>query len=282
MSLDALVRLQAQYNDRERQGVRELGQNIGNILNQRGMADFERNAMNILKAGASPEKMQQLSSMYPNIPQREIWKYASEVGKQVDAQKLKDVFRSFQSWIKPYRASGKAPSAKEVQAWMEPLNLTQGQEQVVTQHYQKMIEFSKIGEDKYDLHNVPGLGALETKNKRPTGKVFGAPEEEEKTPTPSMYSDKELPDGMIQKMKWNPKTQKHDIPYGKPYKKSKTATGWQRKTRTYIDDGKQYKQDYDYNPKTREEKLVGEPYETKDVGSAIMQWLNKTDPEDLF
>ena len=57
---------------------------------------------------------------------------------------------------------------------------------------------------------------------------------------------------------------------------------WQRKTRTYSDDGKQYKQDYDYNPKTREEKVVGKPYETKDVGSAIMQWLNTNDPKELF
>ena len=90
MSLDALIRLQSQYNDQERQGFQQLGQNIGGILQQNGIQDFERNAMDILRDGATPEKMEQISSMYPNMPKQQIWKYASEVGKRVDAQKLKE------------------------------------------------------------------------------------------------------------------------------------------------------------------------------------------------
>ena len=36
------------------------------------------------------------------------------------------------------------------------------------------------------------------------------------TPTTPMYKDKQLPDGRIQAMQWNPKTQEHDIPFGEP------------------------------------------------------------------
>lgn len=104
-----------------------------------------------------------------------------------------------------------------------------------------------------------------------------------KTPTPSMYELQDVGDGKIQKMKWNPKTRQHDIPFGKPYKKKAEAkVGWQRKTKTYVDNGKLWKQDYDYNPKTREQKNVGKPYLSRDLGSALEQWLLSNDPKGLF
>ena len=61
-----------------------------------------------------------------------------------------------------------------------------------------------------------------------------------------------------------------------------TEKGWQRKTKTYIDNGKLYKQDYDYNPKTREEKSAGKPYLSRDLGSALEQWLLGNDPKKIF
>ena len=63
---------------------------------------------------------------------------------------------------------------------------------------------------------------------------------------------------------------------------AKTKTSWQRKTRTYVDDGKLYKQDYDYNPKTRTEIKRGEPYLARDLGSALEQWLTGNDPKKIF
>ena len=99
MSLDALIRLQARYNDEERQGVQRLGQNIGEILQQRGMQDFEKNAMNILRDGATPEKLEQISAMYPRMPKQEIWKFGAAVGKQKDAQNAKDVMATITSAI---------------------------------------------------------------------------------------------------------------------------------------------------------------------------------------
>ena len=57
---------------------------------------------------------------------------------------------------------------------------------------------------------------------------------------------------------------------------------WQRKTKTYVDNGKLYKQDYDYNPITREEKSAGKPYLSRDLGSALEQWLLGNDPKKIF
>jgi len=42
----------------------------------------------------------------------------------------------------------------------------------------------------------------------------------EKTPTPSMYVDIPQPGGQIQKYRWNPATQDHDIPAGAPFQRS--------------------------------------------------------------
>jgi len=65
-------------------------------------------------------------------------------------------------------------------------------------------------------------------------------------------------------------------------RRQKVSIGWQRKTRTFTDNGQTMKQDYDYNSKTREEKLVGKPYQSRDVGSAVERWLNKSDPNKIF
>jgi len=103
--------------------------------------------------------------------------------------------------------------------------------------------------------------------------------ETSKTPTPSGYEEMSVGEGKVQKMKYNPQTKKHDIPYGKPYVK-KAPSGWQRKTRSFTKNGKAYKQDYDYNPKTRESVDAGGAYEYKDIGSALMDFFNKDSSND--
>jgi len=47
--------------------------------------------------------------------------------------------------------------------------------------------------------------------------------------------------------------------------KTDTGTSWQRKTRTFVEEGKIYRQDYDYNPKTKEEEPFGTPYLFKET-----------------
>ena len=175
MSLDALINLQAKYNDQGRQGIQQLAKNIGGILQQKGIQDFERNAMDILRDGATPEKMEQISSMYPNMPKQEIWKFASEAGKRVDAQKLKDVFKNFQGWTQSLKQAGKAPTAKDVQAWMESQNLSQAQQGVVMQNFSKMVEFAKVGQPKRSMFNIGGQGAVQLENGVPVGETIGAP-----------------------------------------------------------------------------------------------------------
>lgn len=61
-----------------------------------------------------------------------------------------------------------------------------------------------------------------------------------------------------------------------------TKPGWQRKTRSFIDNGQMMKQDYDYNPKTRKEVKAGKPYKARDLGGALMQWLQGNDPKGIF
>jgi len=175
MSLDALINLQAKYNDQGRQGIQQLAKNIGGILQQKGIQDFERNAMDILRDGATPEKMEQISSMYPNMPKQEIWKFASEAGKRVDAQKLKDVFKNFQGWTQSLKQAGKSPTAKDVQAWMESQNLSQAQQGVVMQNFSKMVEFAKVGQPKRSMFNIGGQGAVQLENGVPVGETIGAP-----------------------------------------------------------------------------------------------------------
>ena len=187
MSLDALINLQAKYNDQGRQGIQQLAKNIGGILQQKGIQDFERNAMDILRDGATPEKMEQISSMYPNMPKQEIWKYASEVGKRVDAQKLKDVFKNFQGWSQSLKQAGKSPTAKDVQAWMESQNLSQAQQGVVMQNFSKMVEFAKVGQPKREWIKPGEKGAYEVVGGDPTGRSIGGGTPDSKT---ALYQNK--------------------------------------------------------------------------------------------
>lgn len=52
----------------------------------------------------------------------------------------------------------------------------------------------------------------------PEGGSFSPPKEEAKEPAIPLFVDKALPDGSKQKMKYNPKTKEHDIPFGSPAK----------------------------------------------------------------
>lgn len=82
--------------------------------------------------------------------------------------------------------------------------------------------------------------------------------------------------------KWAPTTKEEAI----ELKEAGKAPGkLQRKKRNFVKDGKAYTQEYNYNPDTGEETLVGKPYEYKDVGSVLEKWLNKdagNDPEGIF
>ena len=141
MSLDALIRLQAQYNEQDREGIRQLGEGLGNILQQGGMADFEKNAMDVLREGTTPEAMQRISEMYPNMPKREIWKYASEVGKQKEAQDVKDAGISMRELI--LNTPREDINMEFIQNFVEGRNMSPGVEQAFIERLPKLFEFMK-------------------------------------------------------------------------------------------------------------------------------------------
>jgi len=68
-----------------------------------------------------------------------------------------------------------------------------------------------------DQFKVVGGNLIDT-TKDPTKPVFTAPEKPVagKEPAIPLFVDKPLADGTTQKMRWNPKTQDHDLPFGSP------------------------------------------------------------------
>lgn len=79
-NLETLIDLQAQQQRRDSEAQRRLGENIGNIVQQRGQRALERHAFEFFGTGAiTPEKISQFSSMYPNVPPGEIYEIVGTI-----------------------------------------------------------------------------------------------------------------------------------------------------------------------------------------------------------
>ena len=78
--LNTLLEMQAQQQQRDFEAQRQLGKNIGNIMQQRSQRAFERHAFEFF--GTEPityEKIRQFSSMYPNAPLAEIYEVVETI-----------------------------------------------------------------------------------------------------------------------------------------------------------------------------------------------------------
>ena len=97
-----LMQLQQQINKQGQEDLQGIGENIGNIFAQRGQRSFEQAATKFFmnENNQTPEKIQEFSSMYPQIPKQAVWSIAGQVATQQKAQRLKDIWPTLQSKIK--------------------------------------------------------------------------------------------------------------------------------------------------------------------------------------
>lgn len=78
------------------QYISQLTSTLGDILAQRGQRSFEDTASKFFTANdVTPQSVDQLSSMYPDLPKQVIWKYASQIDTQKTQQGVKDLGASF-------------------------------------------------------------------------------------------------------------------------------------------------------------------------------------------
>ena len=142
----------------KRQNARNIGQGVGDIFAMKNRAGFERSAVDVLKDGVTPEKLQQLSQMYPNLPQQVIWKYGAEVGKQREAQDVKDAGKAFIEWYKSTPSEER--NSKGVQKFFESLNVSPGTEQALFKQMPQLLKFIKSTQPEEELVNLGGQGSV--------------------------------------------------------------------------------------------------------------------------
>lgn len=229
-----------------------LGSSIGNAWQgYQGGADEREATKFFMDNSVSPETIQQFSSTHPQMPLMDVYRYAGAIATQKKAQKMKDRIKTLQDSL----AGGAEMNEKLLPTLfkdMAPDELMEFQK-ILTGAQQVGLNFKSLKEkDRFKPIGAQGLYDTETKG------IIGQPAEKttplqdalrakmlevdpdttepytaakayslvvhpvsDKTPSIPAYEVKDLPNGMQQKMKYNPATKEHDVPWGAAYPKHK-------------------------------------------------------------
>jgi len=164
-----LMALQQRINEQEREDIRNIGRTVGDIFAQRGQRSFEKNAIDFFtREGVSPQAINQFQSMYPHVPATLIYHWAGEIGKQQEAQDMKDMFASFQSAVANIKDPSELTPELVAGVVKNPAYLP------------KFVEFFKMYKDLYpDVKWLPlgeGEQQFQTIGGKPTGEVISGKE----------------------------------------------------------------------------------------------------------
>ena len=249
--LNTMMRMQYQKQQEVPEAINRLGGTLGDILGNRERGSFEQAvSSHFLKNGVTPESVQQIAEMYPQRRQ-EILQMAGTQASQLKAQKMKDNFKSIQSYAARKKAAGEDFDASELASELkdiDPETLTMlanfqklhpevkltevdttkdlyksigGKSSLVrsgvpekknpTQDVQKFVSADGKTIIPLDMNNPESRAMVQAEGLKPYEKPV---QPTDKTPTPSEYVWKNVGKGMKQQMRYNLQTKAHDIPYG--------------------------------------------------------------------
>ncbi len=80
---------------RTAENISNIGEQLGNIYRGRATKTVEQDALEFFQNGVTMEKLREFSAKYPNYPQQEIWKVATQVGSHAETKQAENIFNDF-------------------------------------------------------------------------------------------------------------------------------------------------------------------------------------------